>query len=248
MAVKKWIGGANGSTGDLAVASNYVPVGVPVAGDDLYIEANPSGSNNSITTNLTTFQNTTLNSINISQTFTGGVVVGVANTGTSSTTTGYMSIGGTNSAAISVNIGYQTGGSAVASGAQLIRLNLGSMSTTFNIYNTAQSSAMTNAGPLTLLGTNTGNTLNIISGIVSVALDPSETSVIKTINNRGQLTMGTGVTLTTINNGGNLLVQSSVTTLSQTAGSLVTSGTASFTTLNLQGGTGNLNATGTITA
>lgn len=247
MATKKWLGGANGSANDLAVASNYVPIGVPVAGDDLFIEANPSGANQNITTNLTTFQNTTLNSINISQDYTG--IIGVANTGTSSTTTGYMSVGGTNSSAITVNIGYQAGGTAAGNGSNLIRLNIGAMLGTFNISNSAANSSLANAGPITLLGTHTANIMNLQSGIVSVAIDPTESATFLTVNNKGTLFFGTGVTLTTVNqNGGSLSVKSALPVLNQTLGGTSINGTGTGGTLNLFGGSAILNSTGTITA
>ena len=247
MAVKKWLGGANGSANDLAVASNYVPSGVPANGDDLYIEGNPSGTNQNITTNLTTFQNTTLNSINISQDYTG--TIGVANTGTSSTTTGYMSLGGTNNSAITVNIGYQAGGTNAGNGSNLIRLNTGSMLGTFNITNSGAQSVLANAGPITLLGTHTANIMNLQSGIVSVAVDPTEVSTFLTVNNKGNLFFGTGATLTTINmNGGSLAVKSAVPTLNQTLGSTTINGTGTVGTANLYGGAAVINTTGTVSA
>lgn len=247
MATKKWLGGAAGSTGDLAVASNYAPTGVPATGDDLYIEANPTGSDNSITTNLTTFQNTSLASINISQTYTG--IIGTANTGTSSTTTGYMSLGGTNSTSIVANIGYQFGGTSAANGSNLIRLNFGSSAATINVTNSAANSQMSNMGPLTLLGTNAGNVLNIQNGTVSVGIDPTETSTFATINNKGNLNLGKGVTLTTVNqNGGSIIVQAGVVTLNQTLGASSINGAGTAGTLNIYGGNIQLNSTGTITA
>lgn len=247
MATKKWLGGTSGSANDPAIASNYAPTGVPAAGDDLYIEANPSGTDYSITTNLTTFQNTTLASINISQTYTG--VIGAANTGTNSTTTGYLSIGGTNSSAITVNIGYQYGGTSPGQGSNLIRLNIGSMLGTINVSNSAASSAMANMGPITLLGTHTSNTMNIQAGTVSVGIDETESATFLTVNNKGVLLMGNGVTLTTINqNGGSILVQSGIVTLNQTLGASSINGSGTIGTFNLYGGSSVLNSTGTITA
>ena len=246
MATKKWLGGAVGSTGDLAVASNYAPSGVPTNGDDLYFEANPSGTDYSVTTNLSTFQNTTLNSINVGQTYSGQI--GVANTGTSSTTTGYMSLGGTNSTAITVNIGYQFGGTSAGNGSSLIRLNVGSSSAMINITNTAASSAMANAGPVTILGANTGNTMNIQAGTATVAIDATEASIFATINNKGNLTLGGSVTLTMVNhNGGNITIRSGVVTINQTLGNSNIVGSGTVGTFNLYGGGSILNTTGTIT-
>ena len=245
MAVKKWIGGAAGATGDLSNAANWAPSGVPTNSDDVYIEGN--GTDYDITAGLTTFAAVTLNSVNISITFSKAI--GIANTGTSSTTIGYMSISGTNTAAITVNMGYQNGGTSAGGGGNLWRLNTGSALATFNITGSATSSQLPNGGPITLLGTHTSNVLNIISGVVSVAADPTETAKFLTINNRGNLALGTGVTLTTINqNAGSIIVRSGVTTYSQTAGASTFSGTGTTGTMNLQGGTSALNSTGTITA
>ncbi len=247
MAVKKWIGGSAGNTTNAGTAANYLPSGVPANGDDVFVEGNPSGTDYSIATGLTTFESITLNSFNVAQSYTG--LIGVAATGTNSTTTGYLSLSGTNTAAITINIGYQTGGTSASNGSTLIRLNTGSALTTWNISNSASSSSIPNAGPITLLGTHTSNALNIISGIVSVAVDPTETAKILTLNNKGNLSLGSSLTLTTINhNGGTILVRSGVTTFNQTAGTATFNGNGTANTMNIYGGSAVLSNTGTITA
>ncbi len=242
MAIKKWIGG---TTNSLATTSNYAPSGVPVTGDDLYIEG--QSTDYDITAGLDTFASVSLASINIAMTYTGKI--GAASTGTNSTTTGYMSLGGTNSTAITANIGYAIGGTSAGQGGSLWRLNFGSSLATINVTNTCQSSSIVGAGPVTILGTHTNNTMNILAGTVSVAVDPTETSKFLTINNRGNLVLGTGVTLTTVtNNGGTARVASGLTTFTQSAGSSTFVGSGTVSALTLQGGSAALNSTGTITA
>lgn len=237
MAVKKWIGGFAGATTDVNTAGNYVPSGVPVAGDDLFIEANPSGTDYGMTNSLSTLASVILNSLNISQTYTGQI-------GTNSTTSSsaYLQVGAT-----TTNIGYQFGGTIPGSGSSLIRINNGTNQNATNIFNTAQSSALTNAGPVTLLGTHTSNTLNITAGIVSIAQDPAESSAYATVNTGGTVFFGTGVTLTTLNViAGSCLIRSASTTVNITSGAFTTAGTGGITTINAYGGGAILNATGTI--
>lgn len=237
MAVKKWVGGTSAATTNVATAANYVPSGVPTNGDDLYVEANPGGTDYNMDTNLTTFQAITLASFNVSQTYTGQI-------GTTGTTNNYLLL-----AATAINIGYQFGGPNAVSGSNLIRLNNGTVNCTVNVTNTAATSALAAAGPFTFLGTHSSNVLNFASGIMSVGQDPAETSTFILINSGGALTCGSGVTLTTINlNGGTALVQTAATTITVNNGVLTTTGSGAIGTLNVFGGGTILKSTGTITA
>lgn len=226
-----WLGTVSG---DASVAGNYSPASVPVAADELFIEANPSGTDVSITSGLTAFSALTLLSLNISQTYTGSI----------GTTSAYLVANAT-----TVNIGYQYGSTSIASGSPLIRLNLGTVQSTVNIFNSSSSSTLTNAGPISLLGTHASNVLNIEAGTVSVATDPTEVSTLATINSGGGLFLGSGCTLTTINAfGGTCLIRSALTTLTQTGGAVVTAGTGAITTANVYSGSYVAGSTGTITA
>ncbi len=247
MATKKWVGGSTSGTTDPTVTLNWNPSGVPVNGDDVYVEGNPSGTNYSIDTALNTvFAAVTLNSFNVSQTYTANI--GITNNGTNATTYAYLLLGGTNTAAITVTLGYQYGGTQAANGSPLLRLNTGSMRTTWNVIGSSASSSLANAGPVTLLGTHTSNTLAVTAGSVSICQDPTETSKILTLNNGGNLTLGLGVTLTTLNvTGGTCLIQSGFGTLTQTSGVVNMVGTGTASTLNIYGGSIGCNSTGLIT-
>ncbi len=246
MATKRWIGGSTSGATDPSIAINWVPSGVPANSDDIYIEANPNGTDQNISTNLTTFQAITLSSFNVSLTYTGSI--GVADTGTNSSTTGYLSLGGTNTSAITVSLGYQNGGTTPGSGSNLLRINTGSMRTTYTILATSASSALSNAGPVTLLGTHTSNTLAVTAGSVSIGQDPTETSKFLTINSGGIITLGIGVTLTTINvTNGSCLIQSGLGTLTLVGGAVTMTGAGTVSALTVYGGSAICNSTGTIT-
>ncbi len=247
MSKKLWLGGASGAANDPNTSANWLPPGVPTNSDDVYVEANPSGTDYDIITNLTTtFAGITLASFNVSLTYTGNI--GIADTGTSSTTTGYLLLGGTNSAAISSSIGYQYGGTSVGNGSNLIRLNFGSMRAAIDVVTTSQSSAMANAGPITILGTHTSNTMQVRSGSVSVAVNETESATFLTVNNNGTLFFGPGVTLTTVNAvGGNTLIQSGAGTITLSSGGLTIVGSGTISAMTILGGSAILTSTGTLT-
>lgn len=225
-----WLGTVSG---DASVAGNWQGGVVPVGGDEVFVEANPSGTDVSISSGLTAFSALTLLSLNISQTFTANV----------GTTAAYLVANAT-----TVNIGYNYGTATTVSGSPLIRINLGSVQSTVNVFGSSSSSSLVNAGPITLLGTHASNALNISSGTVTVAIDPTEVSTFATINNAGTLFLGSGLTLTAINNSdGAILIRDAVTTLTQSGGTVTTAGTGTITTANVYGGTFIATSTGTIT-
>lgn len=231
MAVKKWVGGTASFTTDANTTTNYSPVGVPTTGDDLYIDAG-TGTIYSITTSLSALSAVTLNSLNISQSYTGSIGLSSA----------YLQVSAT-----TVNIGQQFGGATVGNGSPLIRLNLGTVTSTVNIYNTAKTSALAGAGPVTILGTHTSSTLNVMNGIVSVAVDPLESSTFNTVNNSGTLYFGPSVTLSVINaNAGSTTIRSACGTVNLTGGSLLTAGSGTLGLLQAYSGTASLLSNGTI--
>ena len=232
MANVKWVGGYSGATTDASNVNNWSTASLPTTSDNVYIEANPSGTDYSIEAGLTALQGVALASLNIGQNYTGNI----------GTTSSYFL-----TAATLINVGYQYGGTSTASGSSLIRLNNGTVNATTTIYNTAASGTMAN-GPFQFLGTHSSNTLNVLSGIVSVAADPTESATIATLNTGGTVTLGTGVTITTANvYNGALTLRSAITTITQTGGNVVTAGTGAITTFNLRGGSANFTSTGTIT-
>jgi hypothetical protein len=242
MAEKKWVGGFASNETNVNHSSNYSPTGVPIAGDNLFVEANPSGTDYSMITGLTAFQAITLASFNVASSYTG--TIGLTTAGSSS----YLGLGGTNSSAITVNIGYSSGNTVASSGAPLVKLDLGSMRGTVNVTSTNQSSLLESGGPVALLGTHTSNTLNLINGIVSIAADPLEVSNFRTINTSGTLFMGTGCTTSFPNvYGGVSTIQSGVGTLTMTGGTVNFIGSGTLGLGTLTGGRLNYLSTGTAT-
>ncbi len=231
MSNKFWVGGTASTTTDANVAANWSPSGVPITGDDVYIEAPTSGTTYNIAASLSALSGVTLNSLNISQSYTGQI----------GTTAAYFVISAT-----TVNIGYSFSNSS-STGSNLIKLNLGSVQSTVNISNSAQTSGLSTGGPIAILGTHASNVLNVINGTLSIAAVIGEVSTFATISNDGNITIGPGVTLTTLNNTSNARLRCAATTVNQQGGILTTSDTAAITTLNANSGTSRLYSTGTIT-
>lgn len=230
-----WLGGASGATTDVSNTANYSTGALPVTGDTLNILPNPNGTSYNLDVALTTLSGVTLAALNISQTYTGNI-------GTASPLA-YLVVSAT-----LVNIGYQYGGTFAANGSPLINLNLGSVQSLINITNSSSTSSLPNAGPISILGTHASNVMNIESGTVSAAASPTEVSTFATVNTGGTLTLGPGCTLATVNAfGGSTGIQSALTTLTQSAGNVLTAGTGTITTGNIYGGAFTSQSTGTIT-
>lgn len=234
MGVLGWLGGNTGNTTDVNEPLNYSTGSLPTAGDDLYIEANPSGTDYPMAVNLSALAAVALASLNISQTF--GQTIG--------TSSAYFQI-----KASTVNIGYQFGAISLANGSQRVKINLGSSAGVINIYNSANSAADPNVSPIQLLGSAL-TSLNITSGLVCMAVHPGETSTVATITNGGGLTLGAGVTVTTVNgSAGSTVLRSAATTVNMEGGNLITAGTGAIGTMNIYAtASATLYASGTITA
>jgi hypothetical protein len=214
---------------DPSVTTNWSTGAVPVTGDTVYIEANPSGTDVNIAAS-SALSGVTLAALYISASYRGTI-------GTAASPPTYLQI-----CATLLVIGYGSG-----QGSPFIALNLGSVQTLALIESSASSSSLSTAGPICLIGTHASNVLNITGGTVSVAANATEVATFATINNGGNLLLGVGCTLTTINNfGGKLTTQSAVTTMNVTAGAVTTLAGA-VTTITASGGSLTINSTGTIT-
>lgn len=116
----------------------------------------------------------------------------------------------------------------------------------------------TNGTPAILMtGGNSSSNCYVVKGTLGLAILAGETGSLALLSlaysgnqaTDANVTCGSGMTLVTVNKSGGILVlNSGATTLSQwlTGGTVTTLGSAAFTTINLNGGTGFLNATGTI--
>jgi hypothetical protein len=234
MATKIWLGNASGDTGDWGNAANWSPSGVPANGDDVYLQ----DTNQSVITGLNQ-SSVVLNSLNISQSFTGQV----------GTASAYLQI----SASI-VNIGYNYR-AGTPQGSNMLKIDLGTTAATIVVFNTGVSADSTRP-TLRLKCNNANTTLEVRKGTVGIAVETGETatlnsiaiSYINNIANDADVYIGTGVTLTTLTmTGGYCLLCCAATTVYVYAGSLETEGSGAITTLSIGGGTCISNSTGTIT-
>ena len=162
------------------------------------------------------------------------------------TASAYLAIGAT-----TVNIGLPSG-TTQQSGSARIKLNLGSVQSTVNVFNTGTGSTDSALEPCRIKGTHASNALNVVRGQVGVATtDSSEVATFATVSVNGdaaKLNLGAGCTLTTVNQGGGQIVNygANCPTLAQTDGTYTVYKTATHTTATI-GGTFNHVSTGTIT-
>ena len=234
MATKTWVGTDTGNEGDWSVAANWSPSGVPEAADDVYLENSSQG----VTAGLDQSA-IALASFNKAQTFTGAI-------GTSSA---YLQISAT-----AFNLGYHNGPGFPA-GSSMVKLDIGATAATVTIDNSG--TPATSTVPAILLKANNASTnIRIRKGSVGIAFYTGETTTVgiidvgykNSVNSDVDLFIGSGVTMTTLDQTGGEIVQAcGATTVSSSAGTLITTGSGAITTLNAKGGTVTSNSTGTIT-
>jgi trimeric autotransporter adhesin len=234
MANKIWVGTDSGNEGDWATAANWSPSGVPETGDNVYLENSTQGVTEGWAQSAVT-----LASLNIAQSFTG--YVGDADN--------YLAISAT-----LMSIGHHYGPGS-PSGSGRIKINVGSVQTTIDIYNSG-SPATTTKPAIQILGTHASNAARIRKGSVGIAWDTTEVSTFASIigsfvsNQDSDLALfvGSGVTLTTITlTGGDTTLRCAATTLNVNGADLVTDGSGAIVTANIADGNFESNSTGTIT-
>lgn len=234
MTTKLWVGTA--TPGDINVAGNWSPSGVPEAGDDVYFE----DSAQNITANLNALAALTLTSLHVAQSFTGTCPADT-----------YLEV-----AATTVEIGYHNGpGNPTGSGRLL--LDLKSVQSAITIHNSAAVSLDPNQPPIRIKNTHASSTLEVRKGKAGFCNGTGETGQLSAITlnyvkqkaTDAELYVGAGVTLATLTqHGGKLDLRCAATTITVHDGSAVTSGSGAVGTLNVNGGTVESNSTGTITA
>ncbi|MGA1979454.1 MAG: hypothetical protein ABSG99_02660 [Sedimentisphaerales bacterium] len=230
---KIWLGNVSGHEGAWDYAANWLPSGMPVATDNVYLE----NSSQSVLTGLNQSA-VVLGSLNIAQSFTGSI----------GTASAYLQIGAT-----LANIGYHFGpGEAAGSG--LIKLDLGTTASTIIVFN-AGISADTTRPAIRLKYVNAATTLEVRRGEVGVAIETGEVSTgagitlgyVDNVESDANVYIGAGVTLATLTKkGGFCLLQCGATTINNYAGELITEGSGAITTINAYGGNIISNSTGTI--
>lgn len=243
MAIKFWIGGASGATGDVSNAANWSPSGVPTTGDDVYFNA--ASSTHNVTAGLSgsgTLAGVVLASLHFLDTYTG--LVG--------TSTLPLTVSATD-----VFIHEKTG-EVTAAGSRRINLDLETSATTIRVYGSANNSADAALPPIRILAVNASNAL-YVSGDAKVGVavgDASEVSTFTTINTSSDsanqspaLQVGEGCTLTTLEVGaGSLINRGANVTTAIVSGLYRVFGAATHTTLDVRaGGLARYSSTGTIT-
>lgn len=130
-----------------------------------------------------------------------------------------------------------------------IKLNVGSVANTSNIYSTG-ATAETGRAALQFLGTSASNVVNVFGGDVAICGNTGEVSTVATVRQTGgTLVIGQGGTITTVDKSGGTLNQyCGCTTLTSDSGTTrLSAGSGAFTTINHGSGTLFNEGTGTIT-
>jgi hypothetical protein len=227
---------------DWANTANWSSGSVPVSGDVVYI------STGSVPIFYGLGQSAvTLTSLNIAQSYTGTIGLPTYNR------SGYWEYRANELAISATTVNVGTGSTGNGSGR--IKLNVGSVACTLNVYNTGQPLDQGNPA-LTWRGTSASSVVNLNKGSIGIAFFPGNTATVSALNigyvsNQSsdvQLICGVGVTLTTLDmNGGGVQLNNGATTITQNAGTLSVLGMGGVTTLNVDGGTCIYNSTGTLT-
>lgn len=134
-------------------------------------------------------------------------------------------------------------------GGNRFKLNVGSVQTALTIYSSATTRAETGIPCVLFTGTHASNTVRLEDGDLGVAFFGGETATVATLDVRsGKIVCGSGTTLTTANiDGGTVTLESNLTTVNQTAGSVHLKASATAGTWNLDGGTCYYRSSGTLT-
>ncbi len=235
-----WTGAASG---DPAVAGNWNPAQVPITGDTVRWEDNTVD----VDTNLD--QSAVLPAaIYVSQSYTGKL--GTADAPLQYGQCAIVDIGDYN-------------GPASPNGSGRIFLELvsatGGSTPVVTVHNSSSSSAEVNLAPIRLLigDINATATLRVIKGKVALAAAAGEISEVKTIdvdwvaqrNSDAELEIGDSVTGLTdlVKNGGKVTLRSACTNVTNRSGEFFSTGAGAITTYLNEGGTGQLDSTGTVT-
>lgn len=215
-----WLGGFSGSNTDASVAGNYSASGVPANGDTLYVEAiTPGATLYDIAAGLNQSA-VTLARLGIGQSFLKPIGL----------TSAYYQVSAT-----LFDLGYfNATGQGLPVGSTRIKVDLGSVASTVNIYNTCGTASEAGLPPVRLLNNSGSSVVNARGGFSGVAVDAiGETSTILTANVYGSATkfnLGAGVTATNYNQyGGTGNVACNPTNVLLAGGSLALTGKGALT-------------------
>lgn len=188
-----------------------------------------------------------LTSLNILSTFTGTIGLPTRNSNGYAEYRGtYLQIGVT-----TINIGQGSGAKS-----RRIKHDAGSVACAWNVYGMSQP-IETGIEALLVKGTSASNTLNVTEGTVGVAVYAGETADLSGLLRVGyeqnqasdaKVRCGSGVTLATVaQTGGQVEINSNMTTVTRTGGTMTHRGASTITTLNNFAGTFINESTGTFT-
>lgn len=215
-------------------ANNWTEGSVPGASDAVYLD----GESASIKYGLGN-AGATLTSLMIAASYTGEIGLPKRNAiGYSEYRADYLAAD-----CSLTRIGYGEG-----SGSGRIKLDNGSVQTALEIAKTNQSLDEFGLPAVLWVGTHASNTVELRGGSFGAAVHGGETATIATYRQSGgSSVLGVGCGLTTVLvEGGTLEINSAVTTLTITGGTVTTYGSGAITTVNLTGGRLNSNSSGTI--
>jgi hypothetical protein len=223
-------------------AANWDTGVVPVSTDTPTIENSAVGIYYGIDQNAVT-----LASLTINKNYTGRIGLPRRNAG------GYQEYRETY---LKISVTTLTVGQGAGGGSGRIKINVGSNACACGVYGTG-SPVEAGVESFLLVGTSASNTLLVTEGSVGVAVFAGETANLSGILKVGYETgrdsdakvrCGSGVTLATVaQTGGQVEINSAMTTVTRTGGTMVHRGTGAKTTLNNFGGTFVEESSGTVT-
>lgn len=223
-------------------AANFDSATLPDTGDTVIIE----NSSTSILYGLDQ-SSKTLAALDIRQSFTGYIGLPRTNeNGYIEYRDQYLKISAT---AISI-------GGGEGDGSGRIKLNTGSNQTTMRISNKG-SRVETGIPCVLFLGTHASNAITAVRGDLGICFFGGEVATVAALGSAyltsestdATIVARSGATLTTVTvHGGDVQVESAVTTVNQSGGSLTIGGTATVAALNIDGGTTYYQSSGTATA
>lgn len=230
---------------DVSLAANWSGNALPANGDTVYLEDSSIG----LKYNLQALSAVTLAALYIRSTFTGDIGLPETNIDGATPYHEYRQTYWQIAATLEVI------GDGPGQGSQRIKRDGGSVQTSLSVRNTG-SSAETNLEAMQWKGTNVSNIVEVTKGSVAIAGYGGDTATVATLrigyqdgqSSDATVRCGPGTTLTTITQtGGSLQIESAVTTLNNSGGTVTVLGSGAIGTLTNYSGTVVHLGTGTVT-
>lgn len=225
MATKIWVG--TSTPGDLNVAGNWSPSGVPTTTDDVHF----IDSDQNVTEGFTTFAATTFNSVTIHRSYTGQFE-------------DFVQFGMGSDKIVRVNP--PDGGSG--QGSQSLLIDTLSTQAIIEVYDSPASAVDTDFMPIRLKVNHASAVVRVMGGLVAIEEQPSDAGQITTLDvlalqgaTSPQVLCGSGLTVATVTvHGGEVTLNGTVTTIVVNGGECDVLGAGNVTTATVNGGRCNL--------